>query len=153
MSHTLSELTSLVDGDLIGHPDINITQVATSQHADEGKITFISEPKYLSYLKSCSASAVIVNDKHASSVPEGMSILVHNNPYWAFARISQILNPPQRSFEGVHSSACVDESVVIGSNVHIGPNVSIEPHCVIGNNVTIKAVCVIEHNVNIGANS
>jgi UDP-3-O-[3-hydroxymyristoyl] glucosamine N-acyltransferase len=53
---------------------------------------------------------------------------------------------------GIHPSAVIDASAVIGAEVHIGPNASIGARSVLGDGTIVSAGCSIERDVSIGEN-
>ncbi|HSG05360.1 MAG TPA: LpxD N-terminal domain-containing protein, partial [Nitrospiria bacterium] len=81
---TQKEIAGQVGGSVIGNPDTCIDGVAGIREAREGEITFLSNAKYLGFLKSTRASAVILG-REEKTVP--CAQLIVENPYFAFARI------------------------------------------------------------------
>jgi UDP-3-O-[3-hydroxymyristoyl] glucosamine N-acyltransferase len=158
----LADIAELLQGELSGDPDIEITGIAKIEDATEGDLTFLANPKYLKYLDSTSASAVLV------SKSEEKVQLAHirlDDPYIGFLQVLQHFHPPVNpNFGGIHSSAVVDNTVQLGANVEIGPftflgkNVQIGddsciyPGCVILDNVVIGKHCTIFPNVSIREN-
>ena len=55
----LKELSLLVDGALVGNPDLEITGVSEVKNGIPGTITFVNYPKYKQYLNTTEASAVL----------------------------------------------------------------------------------------------
>src|SRR4051812_5366537 len=90
----LSEIAKIVGGDVVGDGTTLICQVNTLEHAGPGEIAFLSNPKYRSQLLTTAAAAIVLsadNAPHASG-PR----LVVEQPYLAYARIAQLLNPVAR---------------------------------------------------------
>lgn len=134
-----------IDVDLKGDDSINIDQVSGLVEAQENHISFFSDPKRSHELEKTSAGAVLISPKFAS--PVNTACLQVENPYFAFAKVSQLLNP-EPCLKGVHASAVVDKSAKIsktawiGENVVIGKDVSIGEHCYIG-----PGSVVLDHSV------
>jgi len=57
---TLSELSDLVKGKIVGDPTMVITGVSEIQNGRESTITFLGNLKYKKYLPTTGASAVVV---------------------------------------------------------------------------------------------
>jgi UDP-3-O-[3-hydroxymyristoyl] glucosamine N-acyltransferase len=74
---------------------------------------------------------------HETTLPS----LVSENPYLTFARAVALLQPEERPAAGVHASAQVDPSAVLGDGVHVGPL------AVVGAGVRIGARSVIHARV------
>ena len=74
---TLRELTSLVDGELVGDPDLEITGVSEVQNGEPGTITFVHVPKYRQYLRTTEASAVLTGKDETL---ENLNGIISENP-------------------------------------------------------------------------
>jgi UDP-3-O-[3-hydroxymyristoyl] glucosamine N-acyltransferase len=128
---TLGQIVSRLGGRVAGDAGILIRQVAPLDGAGEGQISFFASAKYRRRLESSRAAAVIVGpaDEQATTLPR----IVADKPYAYFARVSQLFNPRVTQPAGVHPTAVVAKSAVLGENVSIGAG------CVIGEGVTLGA--------------
>lgn len=97
MAATLQQLAEVSGAELRGNPDLEIQRVFPIDQAEEGDITFVSNPKYLSKLQDCRASAVIVVP--GLDVPRD-NLLITANPYLAFAKILTFLQGPAEAGKG-----------------------------------------------------
>ncbi len=152
MSATLQQLADLIGAKLQGNPELEIRRVYPIDQAQEGDITFVANPKYLSKLSGCKASAVIVAP--GIELPGG-NLLVTANPYLAFAKILTYLQGPKREMRGVMAGAHVADSAqlaatvtvypgaVVGENVKIGAGTVLHPGVVIYADVEIGADCLL----------
>ena len=142
---SLGEIAAFLEIEVRGDAEIRIIGLSTLQNSEEGHLTFLSNPKYLKFLSSCKASAVILSPKNASNY-DG-SCLVTNDPYLAYARISKWFDVTPIKQPDIHLSAVIDPSASLAANIYIGPNV------VIDENVKLDSGCHIEANCFIGARS
>ena len=142
---SLGEIAAFLEIEVRGDAEIRIIGLSTLQNSEEGHLTFLSNPKYLKFLSSCKASAVILSPKNASNY-DG-SCLVTNDPYLAYAHISEWFDVTPIKQPDIHSSAVIDPSASLAANIYIGPNV------VIDENVKLDSGCHIEANCFIGARS
>src|SRR3989338_5545210 len=86
----LSEIAQLVGGELIGDRNLLITGVAGIKEAEKGDITFLSNVKYLPFLRLTRASAVIaLPDTDTGSLP----LVRAQNPSQAFTKIVSVFMP------------------------------------------------------------
>ena len=149
MSLRLDEIVARLGGDLAGDGAIRIERVAPLDKAAGGDITFLSSPKYRSSLAATKAAAVIVTADAAAGCP--VASIVTAQPYLYYARVAQLLNPPQRPAAGVHPSASIAStlpaSAAIGAHVRIGRDV------VLGENVVVEAGTVIGDRCRVGDDS
>lgn len=146
----LSEIAKVLNAELVGDGDVEIKRVAEIQNAKEGDITFIANPKYERFFDTTNASAVIVS-KNFSKRREDVSMLVVDEPYFAFVKTLKLLNPPVEFLpSGIHPTAVVAETAVLGKDVRIGANVVIGERVKIGDNTIIMPGVVIGDDVEIG---
>jgi UDP-3-O-[3-hydroxymyristoyl] glucosamine N-acyltransferase len=138
-SYTLGELARLLGCEIAGNPDIEIIGVATIEKAARGEITFLANMKYAPKLKSTRASAIIAGEP----VKEIPATLMSANPYYDFARTLALFYQPPKPAPGIHSTACIAASAVIGSNASIGPYAVVGPNTTIGANAVLYPHAVI----------
>lgn len=145
----LQEIASLVGAADVGEDSLEITGVASLQEARPGDITFFGNPRYLSQLRTSLASAVIVPFDFQENITP--VVLRVENPSAAFASIvaafapQEILPPP-----GVHPSAFVAASAILGEGVSVGPLAVVEDGAEIGAGSMIGSGCLIGREVKIG---
>ena len=148
MIWTLAQLAEHVDGTVHGDQGCKISSVATLENAVPGQISFLTNLYYKPFLQTTSASAVILKQEMLDECQ--VNAIIVDNPHAAYAKICQLLNPPERPAVGVHPSAFIDPSARIGEEVSIGPNVVIEAHVRIGNHTFIGANSFVGKNSQIG---
>ena len=61
MKLTLANLALKLNGDIVGDTEIKLNNIAKIEYAKKGDITFLSNKKYLPWLKKTKASLIIVN--------------------------------------------------------------------------------------------
>lgn len=145
MKKTVQELAAFLGGMVIGNGDAVIEDVKGLAEAGRQDITFAVDP-YTEYLPQVHAGAVIVEKE----VPAGdNTLVVVENPRLAFSQLLVLFHPRQSVASGIHPTAIIDDSAVIGEDTAvmayavIGKNVKIGDHCTIypsvfiGDNVTI----------------
>ena len=148
MIWTLAQLAEHVDGTVHGDQGCEISSVATLEKASPGQISFLTNLTYKSFLQTTAASAVILKQEMLDDCH--VNAIIVDNPHAAYARICQLLNPPERPAVGIHPSAFIDPSATISEAVSIGPNVVVEGHVRIGNHTSIGANSFIGKNSQIG---
>ena len=136
----LKELSLLVDGALVGNPDLEITGVSEVKNGIPGTITFVNYPKYKQYLNITEASAVLTGKDENL---DDMNGIISDNPTVAFSKILNHFAPKEADTAGIHKTAVIDDSAVIGKNVAIGPFTVIERNVQIGDDVRIGPQCTV----------
>lgn len=158
MTKRLSELADLIDGELLGPADLEISGANPPTQSQAGEITMLQDPSDADLIASSAATAVVTNQKiETLSIPQ----VVVESPHEAFAAIVACFRPrPEQSLPRVgvdpetqisataliHPSATVCKGVRIGQNCMIMPGVVIMPGSSIGDDCTIHAnVTLYEH--------
>jgi UDP-3-O-[3-hydroxymyristoyl] glucosamine N-acyltransferase len=114
---TLRQLADLVQGEVEGDGQLEIESACSLDEARPGFITFADE-SHLDQFHHSPASAAVV-PHHASA--NGKPIIRAHDPLAAFATIYQVLRPVRPSgFGGIHPSAAIDPSAMIGTGASIG---------------------------------
>ncbi len=151
MKLTLAKIAELVNGELVGHGSVEINDVGKIEDALPGQITFISNPKYVKFIETTEASAIIVSE----DFPQAAKPVVRTkNPYFSFLKLLKYFHPPMETLNpGIHPSAVIDTTTKIGENTRIGAGVVIGKHCVIGENTTIYPGVVIGPDAEVGNNT
>lgn len=135
--YTLGELAELLEVELRGDSSLCVDGLATLKSAVPGKLSFLSNPRYVNQLATCKASAVIIDPELASACPTAQ--LVSSSPYVTYARASQLFMKDDSADGGIHPSANVHPSVVLGENVSLGSHVVVEANAEIGEGSVIGA--------------
>lgn len=150
-SYRLGEIAEALEAELRGNPDTWITGLATLQAAGPDQLSFLANPGYAKYLTDTRAAAVILSPTVAEEHPT--NVLLLENPYLGYARISHWFDPTPVAPPGMHPSAVVDASASIAASASIGANVVIEADVVIGEQAVIGSGSVIGARTCIGANA
>lgn len=144
---TLQQLADLVDGRVVGDPQLVIQSLNGIEYAQAGEITFILDGKQAPLLEQCRASACIV-PANVGSLP--MATLVTDQPSVAAARIHSFLLAQPFKAQGVHPSAAIGAGCVIPQEVSIGPLVCLGDRVTLGERVTLHPGAVIGSETVIG---
>ena len=118
----LREIASLLNCQLHGEGDIEISGVAGLEQAAPGQLTFLANSKYAPKVKETRASAILVQKPLRNSE---IASLVSSNPYHDFARALELFYQPPRPSPGIHPLSSIAASATIGPNAFIGAFVSI----------------------------
>ena len=148
---TLAELATITGGELFGDESLVVSRVAPMDKAQEGDVTFLSNPKYAKHLSECQATVVMVKAEHKDQCVG--NALVVSDPYVAFARVVQAMDTTPTPADDIATSAVIAGDVKMGENVTIGANAVIETGVELGDNVSVGAGCFIGKNAKLGNNT
>jgi UDP-3-O-[3-hydroxymyristoyl] glucosamine N-acyltransferase len=131
-----------------------ISGINTINSAQTGELAFISSVKYENMIFSTNASACIVSPDMAAKYSfDNLWLLVHNNPYFAYANAMNLFYKPQiERSNNIEKTAQIHPKSKIGKNVYIGHYTVIEEGAEIGDNSCVGSNCFIGPNVKIGNN-
>ncbi len=150
-SYRLGDIASELGAELRGSPDTEVGGLATLQAAGPGQVAFLANPSYARYLADTRASAVIVSPSVADQCPT--NVLLLDNPYLGYARLSHWFDPSPVPQPGIHPSAMVDPSAQVSQSASIGPQAVVEAEAVVGDNAVVGAGCIVGARCNIGEQS
>lgn len=161
MQFTAKQIAEFIGGRVEGNEQATVSTFAKIEEATEGAITFLSNPKYTSYIYNTKASIVLVNDDLKLEHPVDSTLIRVPNAYECVAKLMQMYAATLPKKTGVDPLAFVSKTAEIGKDVYVGPftyigegvkigdgtrifpNVTIYDGCQIGKNVTIHAGAVI----------
>ncbi len=155
----LVELAVLVQGELVGDPEVLIGGVADFDSAVEGEITFVVDLKRGARLDECKASAIIVPTAVIEITTPAIRV---KNPYLAVARIHALFVAEPFVATGIDTRAVVGRDchipaevaisplVYLGNRVRLGQRVTLHPGVVVYDDVVIGDDVVLYANVTIG---
>ena len=178
MKFTVDQIADLIEGTVNGNGATLISNFDKIEEGKSGSISFLSNPKYESFLYQTDASAVIVSKDLALKKPVKTALIRVSDPYLAFTILLQKYQELVENKETgiqipsyVADSAHISENVFVGrftlvdagsqigknsqiyDRVSIGKNVTIGCDCTIYPGVVIYKDCIIGNNVVIHANS
>lgn len=127
--------------------DLEIRGVKSLAQAGPGDLSFLANPKYRDQVLETKASAVLVKE----AVPEAKVLQLQcEEPYVTLAKIMARLFPEPEYRAGVHPSAVVAETAVIGEGSYIGPHCVVDEGVVIGERSVLVAQVHLAPGVRLG---
>lgn len=153
MKFTAEQIAGMLEGTVEGNSSAEVSGLSKIEEGKAGTLTFLANPKYISHIYSTGASiAIVSNDFVAENpLPETLTLIRVADAYGSFAKLLEAYSQFKRPRPGIHPSAVIDSSAVIGENVHIGAGVVIEPGANIGNSAVVMAQSYVGEHVKIGS--
>ena len=146
-AHTLKEISQLIGCDFIGDENFPVLGMNEIHVVGSGDIVFVDHPKY--YDKAINSAATIILINKEVECPKGKALLVSDDPFRDFNKLTNHFKPFVASNTHISESAIIGENTIIQPNCFIGHNVIIGKNCVIHSNVSIYDDCIIGDNVNL----
>ncbi|NCT17943.1 MAG: UDP-3-O-(3-hydroxymyristoyl)glucosamine N-acyltransferase [Flavobacteriaceae bacterium CG_4_8_14_3_um_filter_34_10] len=152
MKFTATQIAAILEGEVDGNPDIEVSKLAKIEEGEIGSLTFLSNPKYTHYIYITEASITIVDKTFFPDKEIKTTLIRVENSYKAFSKLLEYYNMVKLNKIGIEEPVFKSETAVIGSDVYLGAFSYIGNNVVIGNNVKIFSGVYIGDNVNIGNN-
>jgi len=154
------------------HLDPEITQVAAIATAVPGSLSYVEGARFTPEMETTQASAVILPQEQTlqdRAIDQGLAWMAAPDPRLVFAQAIALFYQPFRPPRGIHPTAVIDPTAVLGAGVSVGPhgvihggvtvgedvcihaNVVIYPGAQIGDRTVLHASCVIHERSRIGA--
>ncbi|MBE9579316.1 MULTISPECIES: UDP-3-O-(3-hydroxymyristoyl)glucosamine N-acyltransferase [Moraxella] len=150
---------TVLNKDALAHRHVSVSRVADLAGADKDSLAFLAKAGYLSDLVGTRAGVVLVSERFADKLPAlpDTTVILVKDAYLAYASVSGLFD--YQSDNGIHSTAIISPSAIIGKNAKIGAYavigdfVQIGDDCEIGSHVSVAHHCVIGDDVEIHAHA
>lgn len=151
MHYTLGQLAEKIGLRFEGDGEHVIRCIATLANAGSDSIAFLADSRYRKYLQESKAGAVILQ-KDDRQYFSG-NVLISDNPYLSYARLSTLFSPVSDDEQPLHASAVIHPEALLGANVRVGANAVIGKGVHLADNVSVGPGTVIGENSVIGRGS
>ena len=143
--HSLEEIAALINCKFTGDADFPVLGMNEIHVVTPGDIVFVDHPKYYDKALRSAATVILINKE--VECPEGKALLISDDPFRDFNRLTKHFKPFQASDKPITDTAEIGEGSIIQPNVTLGNNVKIGKNCLIHAGVSIGDNCIIGDNV------
>jgi UDP-3-O-[3-hydroxymyristoyl] glucosamine N-acyltransferase len=150
MKFTAQQIADILDGDIVGNPDVEVNKLSKIEEGKEGSLTFLSNPKYTSHIYETQASICIVNKSFEKIQEISTTLIKVDDSYEAFSKLLEVYNQIKLDKKGIETPSSISDTAKLGENIYIGAFTYIGEEVVIGDNVKIYPNVYIGDNVTIG---
>lgn len=152
MKFTAAQIAHILGGEVDGDAQVEVSKLSKIEEGSDGSLTFLSNPKYTSYIYTTNASVAIVNATFEAESPLQTTLIRVDDAYQAFSKLLEYYNQVKHSKTGIEQPSYVSESAKLGKDLYIGAFAYLGDNVSIGNNVKIYPNAYIGDNVTIGDN-
>ena len=117
---TLQDIATILDCDFVGHANFPVLGMNEIHVVQPGDIVFVDHPKY--YDKALQSPATIILINKEVDCPKGKALLVSDDPFRDFNKLTNHFNPFRAATAVIADSAKIGLHTVIQPNVFIGNN-------------------------------
>ncbi|MDO7171402.1 UDP-3-O-(3-hydroxymyristoyl)glucosamine N-acyltransferase [Mariniflexile sp. AS56] len=145
--HTLKQIAQLIGCDFVGSDDFPVLGMNEIHVVEPGDIVFVDHPKYYDKALNSAATIILINKEVAC--PEGKGLLISDDPFRDFNKLTDSFKPFKASPSHISDSAIIGANSVVQPGAFIGHNVVIGANCIIHAHVSIYDDAVIGNHVTI----
>ena len=151
--NTLQQIADAVGARLLGDGTRQVSRVSSIESSSPDDLVFVDDEKHLDSALQSQAGAIIAGEFAAASVSE-RPLLISDHPKLAFARAARFLavsaNGAGPRVGGIHPSAVVASSAVLGAGVSVEERAVVAADAQIGDRTRVGAGCAIGSGVRVG---
>ncbi|GAB5552498.1 MAG: UDP-3-O-(3-hydroxymyristoyl)glucosamine N-acyltransferase [Saprospiraceae bacterium] len=150
MEITVRAIAQLVNGVIVGDPELKINRPSRIEEGGEGSISFFGNSKYESFVYTTDASALLVAKDFEPKAPVQSTLIKVEDVYAAIALLLESFGEQEQINEGIADHAAIDSTAVLGTGLSVGAFTSVGADSVIGDNCVIHTQVFIGKKVKIG---
>ena len=152
MKFTAAQIAGILEGEVEGNPEAEVSKLAKIEEGVEGSLTFLANPKYTNFIYSTKASITIVNSDFKPDNRLSTTLIRVEDAYKSFSKLLEYYNQVKMNKTGIEQPVFISESAQYGENLYLGAFAYLGDNIKIGDNVKIYPNVYIGDNVTIGNN-
>jgi UDP-3-O-[3-hydroxymyristoyl] glucosamine N-acyltransferase len=155
MKITAAQLAQLLDGEVEGNPNAEISGLSKIEEGKPGTLTFLANPAYTHHVYTTEATLLIAarDFEPERHLPKGLTLLRVANPYESFARLLDLYNQIKHNRTGIDPMAFVHPEAQVHQNAYIGAFAVVEKGAVVAEGAMVYPQCFVGEGVHIGAHT
>lgn len=153
MKFTAEQIADILEGEIVGDSNAEVSKLSKIEEGTEGSLTFLSNPKYNSYIYTTNASIAIVNKNFELESEITTTLIKVDDAYASFSKLLEFYNEVKNNKQGRENPHFIADSASVGENEYIGAFAYIGENVVLGENVKIYPNSYIGDNTKIGDNT
>ena len=158
MEFSAKQIATFIQGEIIGDENATVHTFAKIEEGMPGAISFLSNPKYTSYIYETQSSIVLVNKDFVPEHEVKATLIKVDNAYESLAKLLNLYEQSKPKRVGISPLAFIAETAKVGKDVYIAPfacigdyaevgdNTVIHPHVTIGGGAKIGSDCILYAN-------
>ena len=144
---SVKEIAEFIGGEVIGEGSVLIEHIRPIDEAKEGDLTFVANPKYLAWLDSTEASAILVSP---GTEVAGKTLIAVKDPYLHLGKLLALFYPEESYVGGVADGVQIGEGAEVSPEATVFPGVTIDKRAKVGRGVVLYPGVYVGPEVMIG---
>ncbi|SDR76222.1 UDP-3-O-(3-hydroxymyristoyl)glucosamine N-acyltransferase [Winogradskyella sediminis] len=153
MKFTAEQIAGILEGIVVGDPNIEVSKLAKIEEGTEGSLTFLSNLKYTPYIYTTKASITIVNSDFEPEKPISTTLIKVEDAYEGFSKLLEYYDRIKSNKSGIEQPSFISDTVEVPDEIYVGAFAYIGHNVELGTNVKIFPNAYVGDNVKIGDNS
>lgn len=153
MEFTAEMIAGFLGGEIVGNKDAKVHTVSSIEEGKAGSLTYLTNPKYESFLYSTGASVVLVNSTFEPQQPVAATLIKVEDAGACVLRLLEMYNAAKPRRKGVSDRASVSDKAQLGEECYIGDFTVVEEGVRIGKGCQIYPQVYLGRGVEIGDNT
>lgn len=161
MKFSAKQIAEFIQGTIVGDENATVHTFAKIEEGIPGAISFLSNPKYTSYIYDTQSSIVLVNKDFEPEREVKATLIKVDNAYESLAKLMTLYEQSHPKRTGIDPLAYVAPTAKIGDNVYLAPfacvgdnaeigdNTELHPHATVGRNAKVGNNCILYTNSNV----
>lgn len=150
MQFTAEMIAGFLNGTIVGDKGAVVSTVSSIEGGKPGSLTYLTNPKYESYIYSTKASIVLVDKSFEPKESVEATLIKVDNVGECVLSLLEMYNASRPRKKGISKLASINEEAELGEECYVGDFTVIERGAKIGANCQIYPQCYIGDNVVIG---
>ena len=118
MEFSAKQIADLLNGRIIGNPDIKVSTISKIEEGFAGSLSFLANPKYIQHLYTTKSSIVLINDSFVPDKEVRSTLIKVKDAYQAFASLLEIYNQNKSRKEGISKASIIEDSAKTGDHIY-----------------------------------
>jgi UDP-3-O-[3-hydroxymyristoyl] glucosamine N-acyltransferase len=152
LKFTASQIAGILEGDVEGNPEVEVSKLAKIEEGTKGSLTFLANPKYTHFIYTTNASITIVDRNFTPEYDLSTTLIRVDDAYKAFSKLLEYYNQVKMNKTGIEQPVFISDSAKYGENIYLGAFSYVGENVSIGENTKIYPNVYIGDNVKIGNN-
>ena len=153
MEFTAEMIAGFLGGDIVGDKEAKVHTVSSIEEGKAGSLTYLTNPKYETFLYSTGASIVLVNRSFEPSQQVSATLIKVDDAAACVLKLLEMYNAAKPRRKGISGRASVSERAQVGQECYIGDFAVVEEEAVIGEGCQIYPQVYVGRGVRIGDNT